>query len=438
MTIKNIFFSFSVIVIFAVLLFVNLTELQSDECAVPCDPVRADESNCEPCEPIGCSPTEIEICEVNNFFSDYKKSKCKLNCFDITGWIQGGFYSNAHGKTIERDKVRNYDNRNVTAFKNNSGNGYFLGNTQSTDFQINQIWVEVTKEANGKHGLDWGFGTGLFFGTDAWFTQSFSDAKFDYGWQSGDYFTSIPSLYFQLAYGDLSVKVGKFETYLGYESLRAPDAIFYSHPYTFMLEPATHSGVLAEYSPSDKLQLVLAYTTGADGSLENAYDDHGFLGSISYQLTKKLNLTYSMMFQRYGGGIYKNSFTRDFANSNQFFHTFLASYDISDRLTYTLQWSLGDVKDRLASTHDRLKGIGNYLKYKLNNFWSVGFRAEWFANEDADFTEYTAGLTWKPNEKLIVRPELRFDHSSDKINKPFNGGKNRDQLSGGITGVIIF
>ncbi|MDR2169647.1 MAG: porin [Planctomycetaceae bacterium] len=359
--------------------------------------------------------------------------------FEINGWIQGGFYSNSHGATIQRNKGANYDNRDVTQFESASGNGYYFGNTHSTDFQINQIWVELVKEADGTHGLDWGFGGGLFFGTDAWFTQSFSDAKFDYGWQSGDYFTSIPTLFFQLAYGDLSVKVGKFETYIGYESLRAPDAIFYSHPYSFMLEPSTHSGILAEYTPTDKLQIVLAYTTGADASLENAYDDHGLLSSVSYQLTDKFNLTYSMMYQRYGGGIYKNDDDRDFANKNQFFHTLLASFDLTDRLTYVLQWSYSDTKDRTESTHAMAKGIGNYLKYKLDQYWSVNFRAEWFAiDNEADYSEYTLGLTWQPNNTLIIRPEIRFDHASQKTDRPFNYGKSRDQFSGGITGIVKF
>jgi maltoporin len=196
--------------------------------------------------------------------------------------------------------------------------------------------------------------------------------------------------------------------------------------------------LLAEYTPTDKLQLVLAYTTGTDASLENKYDDHGFLGSISYQFTDKLKLAYSMMFQKYGSGFYQNGDYHNFANSNQFFHTLLATYDISARLTYVLQWTFCDVKDRSQFSHERSKGIGNYFKYKLNQFWSVGFRAEWFATGGVDYSEYTIGLTWQPNESFIVRPEIRCDHASDKINKPFNYGKNRDQLSGGITGVYVF
>jgi hypothetical protein len=433
---KKLFILFCIAVIFT-----NQSLVKSEDCTLPCDPVNLELnlSDCQPCEPIGCSQFETEICIADKFFNKRRKN-CNwlLSEFEVNGWIQGGFFANAQGTTTKRSKQRNYDNKLVTQFDPQSGNGFFFGNTHSTDFQINQLWVELTKEANGSHGLDWGFNAGVLFGTDAWFTQSFSDAKFDYGWQKGDYFTSIPTLYFQLAYGDVSLKVGKFETYIGYESLRAPTAIFYSHPYSFMIEPATHSGLLVEYTPTDKLQIVLAYTTGADASLENKYDDHGFIVSTSYQLTDKLNLTYSLMHQRYGGGVYENGDPRSFANSNQFFHTFLASYDISKKLSYVLQWTYCDVKNRLQFSHDRSKGIGNYLKYKLDQFWSVGFRAEWFVTGGVDYSEYTLGLTWQPYENFIVRPEIRFDHASDKINKPFNYGKNRDQLSGGITGVYVF
>ncbi|MDR2346871.1 MAG: porin [Planctomycetaceae bacterium] len=439
MKIKKIFFLLCLTSILIILLHINQLLSRANDCAVPCDPVHSDSTNCEPCEPIGCSPYELEICSADNFFNKYKKhNHCLLNNIEITGWIQGGFFANAHGSTIKRSKQPNYNGKKTTKFEETSGNGYYFGNTHSTDFQINQVCIELTKEADGKHGLDWGFSTGIFFGTDAWFTQSFADANFDYGWQNGDYFTSIPTLLFQLAYGDLSVKFGKFETYIGYESLKAPDALFYSHPYSFMFETSTHAGVLAEYTPTEKLQLVLAYTAGADGSLENKYDDHGLLSSVSYQFTDKLNLTYTMMYQRYGGGVYENGNLRDFANSNQFFHTFLASCELSKNLTYVLQWTLGDTKNRLNLSHDRLKGIGNYIKYKIDKFWSIGFRTEWFVTKGIDYSDYTIGLTWKPNETLIIRPEIRYDHVSDKVNKPFNDGKNRDQFSGGITGVVMF
>ncbi|MDR1477336.1 MAG: porin [Planctomycetaceae bacterium] len=401
---------------------------KSNTCIIPCDPAIFELSDCSPCEPIGCV----------GYGGLSKKHKQLFENIEVDGWLQAGFFTNSHGTTTRRSQVHNSDNRLVNAIDADSGNSYFFGNVHSTDIQVNQIWLELKKEADGKHRLDWGFASGIFFGTDASFTQSYSDAKFDYGWQNGDYYTSIPLSYFQLAYGDVSVKVGKFETYIGYEALRAPNTIFYSHPYSFMIEPTTHSGILAEYNPSDKLQIALAYTLGSGGSFENAFDDNGFLGYFSYQLTKKFKLSYAATFQRYGGGVYKNGVVRDYANKNQFTHTFVASYDITDKLNYTLELEFDDVEDRLTSSHERIDAIVNYLTYKLNKFWSVGFRVEWITMGGVDYSDYTLGLTWQPDKKIIIRPEIRFDHVSDKNNRPFNYGNDREQFSGGITGIYMF
>jgi hypothetical protein len=433
---KKIFILPCLLALLAASVLADQSVSESDTYNVTRDQAALDVSACDPCKPIDCFE---DGCDTDKFFPVFGKNHKRIfDNFEVNGWIQAGVFANSHGTTTRRNKIPNADNRLTTVFDADSGNSYYFGNVHSTDVQINQLWLELKKEADGKHGLDWGFVGGVFFGTDAVFSQSYSDAKFDYGWQSGDYFTAIPVLYFQLAYGNLSLKVGKFETYLGYEALRAPDTIFYSHPYSFMFEPTTHSGVLAEYKPTDKLQFVFAYTMGTGSSFENAFGDNGFLGSVSYQLTDKLNLSYTAEFERYGGGIYKNHSARDFANNNQFMHTLVASYDISDKWTYALQWEVSDLKDRLNLSHSRMKAIGNYLTYKLNKFWSVGFRVEWLAFDGVDYSDYTLGLTWKPNKKVTIMPEIRFDHASDKTNKPFNYGNDREQFSGGITGIYVF
>jgi hypothetical protein len=413
------------------------------EACTPCEPVE--EQISDPCEAVDC-----DSWDTFRLFKHKRNNQSFFDSIEVYGWLQAGVYANSRGNTVTRTKGVNFKGRNVTQLESTSGNGNLFSTVHSTDFQVNQVWLGVKKEADGKHGLDWGFAAEGYFGPEAWIAQSWGDAKFDYGWQDGDYFTAIPQLYAQLAYGDLSVKLGKFETILGFESLRAPDFFFFSHSYIFLLEPYSHSGVFFQYAPDgSKWSLGAAYTTGTDASIENIYDDHGFIGTISYQLTNKLNLSYAVMYNRNGYGNYPDPSDVDLdryglSGTNVYLHTVAASYNISDKWNYSVQWNYNDTKTREYDKHIYSYGIANYLTYQFNERWGIGFRAEW-ANLDniygygTDISEYTLGVNWKPYSNISIRPEIRYDYSANKTDdKPFNNGKNRDQFSGGITGVVSF
>lgn len=374
-----------------------------------------------------------------------------MDGIELYGWAQGGVYANTRGATTQRDHWDNYRGKEKSYLVEDSGNSQLLSTVHTTDFQLNQLWGGVKKVADGSNGLDWGFGAELFYGTEAWFAQSYGDASFDYGWQDGDYYLAIPELYVQLAYGDFSVKLGKFETMVGYESMRAPDCFFYSHSHIFMMEPYSHTGAYFEYDPCDHLNIGLGYIQGADNGFENKYDDHGFLGYISYQFTPKLNLSYSIHATKYGiedHYIYSNpGEPRGFGGCDLYFHTVVAEYDITDKFSYALQWNYGDAKDRNSGDHYRMYGVSNYFIYQINNCWGIGTRLEWAKDNENGYVGFlrnggevfgaTLGLNWTPCNKISIRPEIRYDRTTNG-NYVFNYGNSRDQVSGGCCIVYTF
>jgi hypothetical protein len=410
-------------------------------------------SPCKPAADVSCesySHPTWSLFKNNN--SGYGKGSL-LEQIQFDGWIQTGFYANSHGATTTRSRGANSKGRDVSSPDFSSGNSALLTTLRSTDWQVNQFWLNSHKDADGSKGLDWGFGAEILFGTDGWISQSWNDAAFDYGWQSGDYFTSIPRLYFQLAYADLSIKAGKYETLVGYEPFRAPGGFFYSHTPTFAMESYSHNGALFEYTPNNKFYAALGYTTGTDGSFENKYDDHGLLGYVSYQFTPNTSLSYAFHVARYGNEqIYPSGHLRWFGNNNTFFHSLTFSQNLSKKWSYALLWEYGDAKDRTSENHRIMYGITNYLIYQINDQWAIGFRAGWAKDdkEDADniyggygwvgyyqgeVYSYTLGLKWNPYENISVRPEIRYDYCVDPV---FNYGNNRDQLSGGIGAIVTF
>jgi hypothetical protein len=106
------------------------------------------------------------------------------------------------------------------------------------------------------------------------------------------------------------------------------------------------------------------------------------------------------------------------------------------------------------------------LQYTINDKWSAGLRGEWFRDNNGilvsnleqfsantfanagtpvsfpgDFFEITAGLNWKPNANLVVRPEIRYDWSDATGaagQKPYNGGTTADQFLFAVDAILTF
>ena len=79
-------------------------------------------------------------------------------------------------------------------------------------------------------------------------------------------------------------------------------------------------------------------------------------------------------------------------------------------------------------------GFANYLAYQMSEQVQFNARGEFFHDDkgvrtgtSGDYTAFTIGLQFQPNEWLIMRPCGRFEHNS---NRPFEG--DSDLFSGGL------
>ena len=70
----------------------------------------------------------------------------------------------------------------------------------------------------------------------------------------------------------------------------------------------------------------------------------------------------------------------------------------------------------IGSTH--WYGFAQYLAYDHSKCLQSNLRVELFKDEDGYrtgtsglYTEVTYGVTWKPNESVWIRPEVRYDHN---------------------------
>jgi hypothetical protein len=393
---------------------------------------------CDPCHP-GCEP-EIECVQKPAFWSRLK----------LYGWVEGGFYYNGDGSKTRRFSTFARDGHTEDYQIPNTGNSSQLGNVRSTDPMLNQLWLGLKRDLDTRHGWDWGFKTDFLFGSDAWLSQSYGDASFDYRGHARDYYVSLPQIYGSLGYRNLSVKIGKFETLLGVEQLEAAKATFYSRSNLFYTEAQTHSGVLAEYRCKPNFWFDFGYVQGADTSFRNTFDDHGFLGGVYWRPVSSVSVWYTVYAAELGNGNYRNGELHP--GGTVFQHTFAVNWMISPRWHYTFQWDFGSRDGGRTAADATYFGTAHYLSFQINPHWRIGFRFDqihanqWMAtsgfsrpftgNYTGDLYSATLGVNWTPFNRVSIRPEFRYDYSGGS--RPFNSGSKRDQFSAGCGFVYLF
>jgi hypothetical protein len=345
----------------------------------------------------------------------------------VGGWLSGGTYGNQYG---------------------NPNNGPIGMRNVGDGLTADQLWIFGERKTDTK-GCGWDIGgrVDYMFGADGPDTQAFGERSWDYGWNSSrDYGSAIPECYAEVAYNDVSVKMGRFYTLIGYEVVPVTGNFFYSHSYMmYYAEPFTHTGALASYKRNDKLTLYGGWVNGWDEGW--ATDDKGsmFIGGATFTFSEKASLTWALT----GGEIGNGSAFAGAANGDVYMNSLVFNYKLNDKWTYVLQHDLGVNYDNGAA-NNQWYGLSNYLFRKLNDCWSVGGRIEWFQDPQGarvgngclgNYYEATVGFNYKPHANFTLRPELRYDWFNGfagNTSSPFSDGTKDTQLSGGLDAIFTF
>ncbi len=303
---------------------------------------------------------------------------------DFGGWVQFG-----------------YSNRSTGLF-----------NDQKDSIRNNQTWFYVEKVADGSDGLDLGFRFDAMYGADAQDTQAFgnSPGEWDFanGYDRGDDGFALPQLYLEVASGDFSVIAGRFYTLVGYEVVTAPDNFFASHAFTmYSSEPFTHTGVVVTYSGFDNIELYAGWTAGWDTGFDQLNDGSSFLGGFSVSPIDSVSVTYIATAGNFG------------LNGDGYSHSIVVDTTPTENLNYVFQTDFATTNKDVFGSGDNdyeTVGINNYLTYWLNDFASLGTRAEWWRANGTSYYEVTSGVNLRALPNLTFRPELRYQWSPGNNN----------------------
>lgn len=204
------------------------------------------------------------------------------------------------------------------------------------------------------------------------------------------------------AYWNVSDKVtltmGNFNTFLGYEVI-SPSANFnYSTSYLFSYGPFSHTGLKADFALTDDWSLMLAVMNPTDITELNLNGKYAYGAQLGYS-GQFLNFVTSE-------GTYEIDYTGGFDVSDSFFLGLNAAYFDGDGAG---SFAGAAIYPQLAASEDFTIGLRGEYFSETDFFGAIGA-----SDVEGDASVFAVTLTGSYIiENLTIKPELRLDSASD-------------------------
>lgn len=197
----------------------------------------------------------------------------------------------------------------------------------------------------------------------------------------------------------VTLTLGNFNTFLGYEVISPTGNFNYSTSYMFSYGPFSHTGLKADFALSEDTSLMLAIMNPTDATEYNPTDKYAFGAQFGFY-GQYLNLLVD-------NEAMEIDFTGGFDISESFFLGINGAY-----------FDGGENNGDIGFT-----GVALYPQYTTSEMFTFGLRAEYFQEiEDfgaigtgvADSSVFATTLTANVHVgDLTIIPEVRLDSSSD-------------------------
>ncbi len=363
---------------------------------------------------------------------------------NITGWLDMGMTGNSDNPALRYNGTLAPNDRN--------------------EFQFNQLYM-VMEKALKTDDCKWDIGgrVDLLYGTDYIYCESLGFETNPDGspkWNAGiDYGLAMPQIYVDVGYGKMDLKVGRFYTTIGYESMMAINNFFYSMNYALRFaEPTTHTGGLLTLKHSDELSLFIGGVNGQDET-DGVVDSLGALTGFAYTPKDK---KYALNFAIMTGCLDPTNDLTVYA-PRTYFSTYL-TYNLNKKWQSVTQLDAGWQQNfDLQGDQADFWSFTQYLFYTINDCWKAGLRYDMFVDDQATklgglrfgglpggnplplpsgnagtVQAITAGLNWTPNPNFRLRPELRWDWFGGSGLPLFDDRTKNSQFTVACDGIIQF
>lgn len=232
----------------------------------------------------------------------------------------------------------------------------------------------------------------------------------------------------------ITLSLGNFNTYLGYEVISPTGNFNYSTSYMFSYGPFSHTGLKADIALTDKLSFMAAVMNPTDMTEFNFTGSYTFGAQLGYETdaaSTYLNILYGDQDGRLDsqlpltngqtsmGSTFQVDLTTGFNLSDRLFAGINATYNTSE----IGQVYNGSIVSDLQGDGAGFYGVAGYLQASTSDKFAIGARAEYFnvfnggleevvgVNGDGNGSVFAFTLSGNVNvaKNLMLIPEIRFD-----------------------------
>ncbi len=354
-----------------------------------------------------------------------------------------------------------------------------MGTCDRDGYQMNQLYLSLGRKVEKSDRLSVGGQVDFMFGTDYYYMASAGlentqinqphwnawgdDARYRAG--RDEYGFAMPQIYGEVyapIFGGVDLKIGHFNSVMGYESLESTKNFFYSHSYARIYGmPTSMTGVMGSTNINNYWEFIY----GAVNEW-NAFDteNDNFSGVLGLKFKSRdgfFTFGVSTMFGDQSAPSYQ--FETYGEPDMTFVLNTYAQFKFTPKFPYAIEFTAG-YDDReyfcmetFGMNHGRAWfGLTNYVYYQLFDTLALGARVEWFCDCDntvidggygfsaiddsANYFAVTFGANWTPLPWMTIRPEIRYDFSDFEYAgmKTYDAWTTDDQLTVGADLVIRF
>ena len=396
--------------------------------------------------------------------------------FPSSDWIYGGApdIGAPDGNTYPLMSALNLENSRVKVygwvatsinFSTSANNNFPVSYDIFPDkIELNQavIYVERLPDTVQTDHFDWGFHLTAFEGIDyrfttakGYFSQQLLASNKQYGFDPVlEYF----DLYFPVKDG-LDIRVGRFLSVPGIEAQLAPNNFNMTHSLLYTIDPFTDTGIYASLKLNPQWIIQAGISCSHDVACWTSDATPSAIFCLNYSTATNNNNFYGCANGINSGKYaYNNLQDYDFT----WYHKFNSKWNMATETWYMYERDVPNVAGNVANPVPIEIGangafckagvlrctapewaIVNYVNREINSKFFVGFRSDFLDDKKGQrtgfatkYTENTLYATKYIGTTVMIRPELRFDHSWDLA--AYNNGKARNQLFFGMDLIYKF
>jgi len=330
--------------------------------------------------------------------------------------------------------------------------------------ELNQavVYIERLPDTVQKTHFDWGYHLTGFYGTDyrfttakGYFSQQLLQSNHVYGF---DPVLEYVDLYFPVKDG-LNIRIGRFLSVPGIEAQLAPNNYNMTHSLLYTIDPFTDTGIYASLKLNKQWMVQFGLSAGHD--VAPWTDDRKASGIFCLNYSTASN---NDNFYGCANGINDGKYAYNNLQDYDFtwYHKFNNKWHMATEAWYMYERDVPNVAGNVANPIKPELGangafckagelrctapeyaIVNYVNRDINSKLMVGFRSDLLNDKKGQrtgiatkYTENTFYATKYIGTTIMLRPEIRFDHSWDRLG--YDNGTNRNQLFFGMDLIYKF